>query len=1147
MSGASVSNIIPFRQKAGQPAAPLAPPYAELVAATNFSFLRGASTGQDMVLSALMLDHTGIGIADRNTVAGVVRAFAALNRIREDGLPAPTKVREGGSPGEHGWIEHPEVEKIIDPAAFKERAKAFRLIVGSRLVFMDGAPDIVAYPENRNGWGRLCRLLSIGNQRPPPGKKRAKKGECLITLDDLLAYVDDLLLVVMPQENLDNLQETVERLYEARPGAVWIGATMQRRGGDARRLVKLKRIADETGAPLLAVNDALYHSAEQRDLQDIMTCIREGRRIEEAGRLLEANAERHLKTPQEMARLFAKAPEAVSETQDFLKRIDFDLSQLRYEYPDEPVPPGWNDQDYLEDRTWFHARMKYPDGIPAKVEKLLHQELEFFRRHNYARYFLTLYDVIRTAKDKGILCQGRGSAANSAVCYVLGITSVDPDKFDVLFARFMSDERKEPPDIDVDFEHERREEIIQYIYGRYGRHRAGIAATVIHYRPRSAMREVAKVLGLTEDVAARLTGLVWGSWGGSLTDGQIRQAGLDPSNPVLRQALDFAGRLLGFPRHLSQHVGGFVLARDRLDELVPIGNAAMDDRTFIEWDKDDIDELGLMKVDILALGMLTCIRKAFDLIHQMGGPKYGLQDIPQEDPVVYDMLCKGDSLGVFQVESRAQISMLPRLKPREFYDLVIEVAIVRPGPIQGNMVHPYLRRRDGAEKVEYPSPAPEHGPANELYEVLHKTNGVPLFQEQAMKLAMVAARFTPEEANGLRRAMATFRNVGTIHKFEGLMIGRMVARGYDPQFARNCFEQIKGFGSYGFPESHAAAFAQLVYVSSWIKKYHPAAFACALLNSQPMGFYAPAQIIRDAQEHGAEILPADVNHSFYDNSLEGRRDQPPAMRLGFRQLDGVVQNDAENLVKRRGGGYGSIEEMRERGGVPSSLLRRLADADAFRSMGIDRRDALWRVRRLPDNSMLPLFAAAEVKELGADPDVALPTMPLGEHVTADYQTARLSLKSHPMQILRPVFRREGILTCADTSALRDGRWARTAGIVLVRQRPGTGNAIFITLEDETGITNVLLWAKKFEQFRAETMGSRLLLVEGRAQKSKEGVTHLIGARLIDRTHELQRLSEDYTPAIELSRGDEVGHPQAGHSMWRHPRNVRVLPKSRDFH
>ncbi len=829
----SEAAVIPF-PSAGQGAPTVqartsAPPYAELAAATNFSFLRGASSAQDMVLQALLLGHAGIGIADRNTVAGVVRAFAALNRICEDGLPAPQKMKEGGSPGEHAWVEHPAIETLkLTQHELKRMAKAFRLVVGSRLVFSDGAPDIIAYPRNREGWGQLCRLLTLGNRRPRPGKKRAEKGECLITLDDLLAHKDDLLLIVMPPERLEGLAEVLQQLRAA--PFIWLGATMHRRGDDARRLARLKRIAASGGVPLIATNDVLYHGGGQRDLQDIMTCIREGVTLEAAGLLLESNADRHLKPPEEMARLFAKAPEAIEQTQVLLQMIEFDLGQLRYEYPDEPVPPGWQDDDYLEDRAWFHARMKYPEGIPEKVEKLLYQELDFFRRHKLARYFLTLYDVVRVARDKGILCQGRGSAANSAVCYVLGITSVDPAKFDLLFARFMSDERQEPPDIDVDFEHERREEVIQYIYDRYGRHRAGIAATVIHYRPRSAMREVGKVLGLTEDVTARLSGLVWGSWGGALADAQIRQAGLDPSNPVFRRALDFAARLLGFPRHLSQHVGGFVLARDRLDELVPIGNAAMDERTFIEWDKDDIDELGLMKVDILALGMLTCIRKAFDLIHLHGGePKLGLQDVPQEDPAVYDMLCKGDSIGVFQVESRAQISMLPRLKPRIFYDLVIEVAIVRPGPIQGNMVHPYLRRRSGAEKVEYPSPSPEYGAPDELETLLKQTYGVPLFQEQAMKLAITAAEFSPEDANKLRRAMATFRNVGTIHLFAEKMVGGMVRRGYQRDFAERCFEQIKGFGSYGFPESHAAAFAQLVYVSSWIKKHHPAVFAAALL------------------------------------------------------------------------------------------------------------------------------------------------------------------------------------------------------------------------------------------------------------------------------------------------------------------------------
>jgi error-prone DNA polymerase len=1150
MSGPA--DIIAFPPRTG--AASAAPPYAELAAATNFSFLRGASTGQDMVLEALRLGHTGIGIADRNTLSGVVRAWASLARLREDGLPAPTRVREGGGPGEHGWIEHPDEKSL---AAFQEqlkaRAKDFHLVTGARLAFVDGTPDIIAYPENRNGWGRLCRLLSTGNLRAPPGEDRAIKGECRLTLDDLVAHADDLLLIVMPGERLESAEEALRRLQHVRFGAVWIGAAMHRRGTDARHLARLKEFAASACAPLIAVNDALYHSPAQRDLQDVMTCIREGVKIEAAGRLLEANAERHLKPAQEMARLFRMAPEAISETQNLLARIDFDLGQLKYEYPDEPVPPGWDDQAYLEDRTWFHARMKYPQGVPAKVERLLHEELSFFRRHNYARYFLTLFDIVRVARDMGILCQGRGSAANSAVCYVLGITSVDPNTFDLLFARFMSDERREPPDIDVDFEHERREEVIQYIYNRYGRHRAGIASTVIHYRPRSAMREVGKVFGLTDDVTAQLSGLVWGSWGPAPAAQQLRQAGLDPENPVLHRALLFANRLMGFPRHLSQHVGGFVLARDRLDELVPIGNAAMDDRTFIEWDKDDIDALGLMKVDILALGMLTCIRKAFDLLHQEGEPKYTLQDIPPEDPAVYDMLCKGDSIGVFQVESRAQISMLPRLKPRKFYDLVIEVAIVRPGPIQGNMVHPYLRRRNGEEPVEFPSPSPEHGPKDELQSLLKETFGVPLFQEQAMKLAMVAARFSPGDANKLRRAMATFRNVGTIHLFEEKMVEGMVARGYQREFAARCFEQIKGFGSYGFPESHAAAFAQLVYVSSWLKCHHPAAFACALLNSQPMGFYAPAQIVRDAQEHGVEVRPVDANFSHYDNTLERREDGALALRIGFRQVDGMRENDAANLVARRGQGYASVADMRERGRVSAPMLRRLADADAFRSLKQDRRQALWDVRRLPDDDVLPLFAAAAARELGEEPESNLPDMPLREHVAADYQTVRLSLKAHPMQILRPTFTADRILSCKDTNALPDGRWVRTAGVVLVRQRPGNGKAIFITLEDETGVTNALLWARVFERYRSQVMGARLLQIEGRVQKSKEGVTHLMGARVIDRSAELARLSEDHHPEIELTRADEIKHPQhprgpkGPDGMFRHPRDVRILPKSRDFY
>ncbi len=1133
-------------------------PYAEMAAATNFSFLRGASAGQDMVLEALRLGHEGIGIADRNTVAGVVRAWIALKQIRKDGQPVPSKVREGGSPGETAWVDHPDQEKLkAEKPELLTHARTFKLCVGARLAFVDGTPDIVVYPANRAGWGRLCRLLTLGNMRAPPGEARAIKGECRLVLDDLLSFAQDLLLIVIPGADEAGLAGLLPRLRDRVP--TWLGVSMHRRGDDTRRLERLKHIAAGAGVRLIATNDALYHNAGQRDLQDVMCCIREGVTLEAAGRLLEVNAERHLKSPAEMARLFRAAPEAMAETQVLLGLIDFDLDQLKYEYPQEPVPPGMTAHQYLKRRVWFHAGIRYGWRIPKKVKRLLRRELAYIEAKGIAQYFLTIFDLVRVAEDKGILCQGRGSAANSAVCYVLGITSVNPATFDVLFERFLSKERDEPPDIDIDFEHERREEIIQHMYRRYGRHRAGIAATVIHYRPRSAMREVGKVFGLTDDTTAQLSGLVWGSWGPAPAARQLRQAGLDPDNPVFHRALSFASRLQGFPRHLSQHVGGFVLTQGRLDELVPIGNAAMDDRTFIEWDKDDIDALKLMKVDVLALGMLTCIRKARDLLYRHGGPRLGLRDFPPEDPVVYDMLCKGDSIGVFQVESRAQINMLPRMKPREMYDLVIEVAIVRPGPIQGNMVHPYLKRRNGEEDVVFPSPSPRHGHPDELYMVLNKTLGVPLFQEQAMKLAMVAAEFSSEEANGLRRAMATFRNVGAMHKFEARMVEGMVARGYERDFAQRCFEQIKGFGSYGFPESHAAAFAQLVYVSSWLKRHHPAAFTCALLNSQPMGFYAPAQLVRDAQEKGGvEVRPVDVNFSHYDNTLERREDGTFALRLGFRQVEWMREDDAANLVARRGARYTSVQDMRERGRVSTPMLRRLADADAFRSLEQDRREAMWDVRRLPDDDLLPLFAAARARELGEEPESHLPEMPLREHVAADYQTTRLSLKAHPMKILRPVFAPERILSCKQTNELADGRWARTAGVVLVRQRPGNGKAIFITLEDETGIANALLWARVFERFRAEVMGAKLLVIEGRVQKSKEGVTHLMGARVFNRSGELSRLSEDHVPEIEPMHAGEIRPPQyprgptapeitGPDGLFRHPRDVRILPKSRDFH
>ncbi len=1087
--------------------------YAELATASNFSFLRGASHPQDLVARALELGHTGIGIADRNTVAGVVRAFSALKQARD----------------------------IFQKHHGQSAQLPFRLAVGARLCFADGTPDILAYPQNRDGWGRLCRLLSAG-------QLKAEKGKCILRLEDLITHLGDLLLIVMPQR-VGDAATTLLRLSDAAPGAVWLGAAMGYRGDDRRRLAALKSLAAKAKTPLIALNDVLYHHPDQRPLQDVLTCVREGVTLQAAGRLLQANAERHLKQASEMMRIFRDAPDAVAETQQFLARVEFSLDELKYEYPEEPVPPGKTPQGWLEELTWHRAAWRYPDGIPAKVHEVLVDELALIERLDYARYFLTIHDIVRYAEDKGILCQGRGSAANSAVCYALGITAVDPAEHDLLFARFISEERREPPDIDVDFEHERREEVIQHIYERYGRERAGIAATVISYRPRSAIRDVGKVFGLTEDVTARLADTVWGSWEGSRgkkKEGglRVREAGLDPDNPVIAQAVSLASQLLGFPRHLSQHVGGFILTRGRLDEIVPIGNAAMDDRTFIEWDKDDIDELGLMKVDVLALGMLTCIRKCFDLLKHHRDLPLGLADVKPGDKPTYDMLQKGDSIGVFQVESRAQINMLPRLKPREFYDLVIQVAIVRPGPIQGDMVHPYLRRRNGEEDVDFPSPAPPHDP-DELRHVLGRTLGVPLFQEQAMKIAMVAAEFTPDEANGLRRAMATFRHMGTIHTFEDKMIEGMVRRGYDRDFAARCFNQIKGFGEYGFPESHAASFAKLVYVSAWIKCHYPAVFACALLNSQPMGFYAPAQIVRDAREHEVEIRPLDVNFSQWDNTLERRADGTLALRLGFRQMDGFRTEWAGRLAEACGAGFVSIEDVWRLARLPRSALARLADADGFGSLGLNRREALWRVRQLPEDDPLPLFAAAQARELGEEPDMALPQMPLSEEVITDYQTLKMSLKAHPMRFLRKSCQKSGIVSCAELADLPDGSRARVAGVVLVRQRPGNGKAIFMTLEDETGIANALFWARRFEKFRRQVMGAKLALITGEVQKSAEGVVHLIASGIEDKTEALGRLAERGKFESRGSGIDPYGAPHD--SRARHPRNVRVIPKSRDFH
>jgi error-prone DNA polymerase len=1142
--------------------------YAEIGITTNFSFLRGGSDPRAYVHQASELRLPVIGIADHNTLAGVVRAY-----------------------------------KELENPAVKYKPK---LLIGSRLVFMDGTPDILVYPRDRAAYGRLCQLLTRGKRGDD-----TEKGECHLALADLLEFAEGQLLAVMLPHRFETAKaiHVLDQLRHSRADGVWLAASLLYRGDDRRRLARLHRMAATARVPLLATNEVLYHHPSRRRLQDVLTCIREKTTIDAIGKRLEANAERYLQPADEMARLFRDVPEAIAETMRFASRIDFSLAQLKYQYPDEPVPPGKTAQQHLEDLTWEGVNRYFPGGIDDALRATLKKELDLIAELNYAHYFLTVHDIVRYARAQNILCQGRGSAANSAVCYVLGVTSVDPTKVDLLFERFISKERLEPPDIDVDFEHSRREEVMQYVYRRYGRHRAAIIATVIHYRPRSAIRDVGKALGLTEDVTAALADTVWGSWGKDLNDMQVKQAGLDPKNSMVELAVELATELIEFPRHLSQHVGGYVLTQDRLDTYVPIGNAAMDDRTFIEWDKDDVDALNMMKVDVLALGMLTCIRKSFDLIADHKGKRYELATIPQDEKPVYDMLCRGESLGVFQVESRAQMNMLPRLKPRVFYDLVIEVAIVRPGPIQGDMVHPYLRRRNGQEKVSYPSPSPAHGDKDELRRVLHKTLGVPLFQEQAMRIAIEAAKFTSEEANGLRRAMATFRNVGTIGKFESKLINNMIARGYDPEFARSCFEQIKGFGSYGFPESHAASFAQLVYVSSWLKHFHPDAFACGLLNSQPMGFYAPAQIVGDARKNGVDVREIDVSFSHAQNTLEEQCGDYHAVRLGFRQIDGfrwadpdeerlkqiqssfrgvaaatnpesrdspmcsahlrsapggASRNDrsedwaARIVAARQRRRFTSLEDFARDTGLPKRALILLADADAFRSIGLDRRAALWAVRRLPDDVPLPLFEMAAAREQPDENAPPLPLMPLPEQVVADYQTIRLSLKGHPMEFLRPMFAREGVIACEAVSDANDRQRVRCAGVVLVRQRPGSAKGVvFMTLEDETGIANIVVWPKVMERFRKEVMGARLVLVEGYIQSSPEKVVHLVAERLFDRSCDLVHLANDAlsrkhaVPAgpalIEPLHDDRRQHPDNPAQKIRHPRNVRILPRSRDFH
>lgn len=1011
--------------------------YTELQITTNFSFLRGASHPEELVEQAAGLGYTAIAITDHNTLAGIVRAHAAA------------------------------------------RGKDIRIIPACRLDLQDG-PPLLAYPTDRAAYGRLSALLSTGNLR-------TEKGKCELYKRDVCQYAAGIKFVMIPPATLNgefdfdaDFKKAAKEYRRYFRSALYMAACWSYRGDDGKRLYRIAQLCEELHIGMVATNDVYYHHPERRELQDIVTCVREKCTIHNAGFRLYQNAERYLKPIAEIQRLFRRYPEALARAQEIAEACQFSLDSLEYVYPEEITTEGRTPQEELEMLTWRGANERFPEGIPEKVENTIREELSFMARKNYAAYFLTVYDLVRFARSQEILCQGRGSAANSVVCYCLGITSINPQKVNLLFARFMSDARDEAPDIDVDFEHERREEVIQYVYSKYGRDRAGIVATVTQVHWKGAVRDVGKAMGLSMDAVDHLAKSGYefrAEWRSGQT---VSSEGFNAKDPLLMKVLELTDQYMGFPRQLGQHTGGFVITQHQLSDLCPILNARMEGRTNIEWNKDDIEALGFLKVDVLALGMLTCIRKAFDLLRQHYDEHYTLATIPEEDTAVYDMICEADTIGVFQIESRAQMSMLPRLKPRNFYDLVIEVAIVRPGPIQGDMVHPYLRRRNGEEPEDYPS--------EELKSILERTKGVPLFQEQAMEIAMVAANFTAAEADGLRRSMATFKAHGQISKWHEKLVSGMVKKGYDPAFAERIFKQLEGFGSYGFPESHAASFALLVYVSCWIKCYRPDVFACALLNSQPMGFYAPSQLVSDARKHGVTVRPVDVNHSCWDNTLEEHAGKYRVLRLGFRQVKGLGQEEMERLIAGRTAPYRHIHSIMD-AGVPLSALERLADADAFRSMGMDRRRALWEVSALADRPHA-LFEG-QPSESASEAPVTLPLMTPSEHVVQDYATMALSLKAHPVSFVRQQLFKRSVLSVRELDLWPDGTLLRVAGLVLVRQRPGTASGIcFITIEDETGSANLVAFEKIFERFRKEIVTSRLLMVEGKLQR-EGSVTHVI--------------------------------------------------------
>ncbi|MDT9599206.1 error-prone DNA polymerase [Sphingosinicella rhizophila] len=1084
--------------------------YCELQVTTHFSFLRGASSCEELFETAAHLGLGALGIVDRNSVAGMVRAWDAA------------------------------------------RTTGVRLVPGCRLDLVSGE-SLLLYPQDRSAWSRLTRLLTAGRPQEKVDGKWLGKGACRIGWEDVAGAAEGMIAAFVTMQADEATAAAFGRLHDLFGDRAYAAISYHRRPGDMMRIHRLDEMARAAGVRPLATGDVLFHAPERRMLQDVVTAIREKCTIDHLGFRRERHADRHLKKASEMERLFERWPHMIAASAEIAERCRFDLDQLRYQYPSE-VPEGSNAQQVLEARVRMAARSRFPDGLPDAHEAQLRHELRLIEQLRYAPYFLTVHAIVEYARSEEILCQGRGSAANSVVCYLLGITSIDPIRHELLFERFVSGERNEPPDIDVDFEHERREEVIQWIYRHYGRDRAALTAVVTRYRSRGAVRDVGKALGLPEDLTGLLAGQVWGWSNDGVAERHVRDLNLDMNDPRLALTLRLARELIGTPRHLSQHPGGFVLTEDRLDDLVPIAPAAMEDRRVIEWDKDDIAALSFMKVDILGLGMLGCMRRAFDLLRDHKDTRIGLADLQNDDEATFEMIRKADTIGVFQIESRAQMSMLPRLKPKEFYDLVIEVAIVRPGPIQGDMVHPYLRRREGKEVPEYPKP--------ELEAVLRKTLGVPLFQEQAMKVAIVGAGFTPAEADALRRSMATFKFTGGVSHFYDKLVNGMIRNGYTRDFAERTFKQIEGFGSYGFPESHAASFAKIAYASSWMKCHHPDVFCAALLNAQPMGFYAPAQIVRDAREHGVEARPVCILRSQWDCILEsppGSSSHSPGMgkdflpiRLGLRMVKGLSNDHAARIfTARRERSFVSVEDVWRRSGIPAAAMEKLADADAFHPFGLDRRQALWRVRGLGE-APLPLFAAGG--EGDRERKVTLDPMTDGREVVEDYRSVQLSLRAHPLAFLRPELERRKMVACADLRTIKEGRKVRLAGIILVRQRPGAGNVTFITIEDETGVANIILWQRKFEAQRRIVLSSAMIGVTGMVQREGE-VIHIVADRLEDLTPLLHSVGDMHFPH-RPGPGDAATHPGSpdrGERGAKPPglpgtrsRDV-IRVKSRDFH